>query len=442
MFRQANAFKIVLSFVLLMLLSSCGFGFFCSTQSFEYTNVVPVFLQPDEIAKIESLAPQQLLSLGKLYLHDELVLINEVDKGVHIFDNTDPAKPVNVAFIAIPGNHDLLVRQDESKRVLYADNYMNLLAIDITNPKEIVVLKTIKDVFGHFYPQPVDNPEGIVVDYVEGPVKIETFRNCGGGVATPEVAPPSAPTTDGGASVGGSLARFSAIEDFLYTIDENAIQSFRIETLENPVIFNRTSVDFGIETLFPYKHEDGQRLYVGGQQGMYIMDASDTSNLKPLGKIDHIQSCDPVVVQDNLAYVTLQGSCFNQSNRLEIIDVTNPKEPFVIEEYTLQEPFGLGIDDNYLFICDGEAGLKVYENARVPEDLKLFKQFDEVKARDIIPYQGNAIVIAKNGFFQYDYSNIAQGEMTLLSSILIELPDTPDTPDEPPTPEPVPMPGN
>ena len=75
------------------------------------------------------------------------------------------------------------------------------------------------------------------------------------------------------------------------------------------------------------------------------------------------------------------------------------------------------MDGDYLFICDGAAGLKVYDGARSPENLKLVKQLGNVDARDIIPVAGIALVVAQNGLFQYDYSGLAQGELTLLSRI-------------------------
>lgn len=149
------------------------------------------------------------------------------------------------------------------------------------------------------------------------------------------------------------------------------------------------------------------------------MDASDPSHLRKQGDIAHVQSCDPVVVQDNIAYVTLQGSCFDERNRLEIIDVSDPGAPKLVTDYNLQEPFGLGVDGNYLFVCDGAAGLKVYDRARRPKNLKLIKQLGNVKACDIIPVAGIALVVAENGLFQYDYSGLAEGEMTLLSHISV-----------------------
>lgn len=62
------------------------------------------------------------------------------------------------------------------------------------------------------------------------------------------------------------------------------------------------------------------------------MDASDPGNLRKQGEVSHVQSCDPVVVQGDLAYVTLRGECFGESNRLEVINVSNPNTPELVTE--------------------------------------------------------------------------------------------------------------
>lgn len=407
--------------VLALLLASCE-GLFCVTETYTHEASVPLYLPAEEVKEIKSLLPQPIENPGKLYLHHDLILINELNKGIHVLDNSDPRKPVNLAFLSIPGNHDLLVRQDDTGTVLYADNQADLVAIDLSDPTKVSVLKRLENVFNSFYPEPAGE-QGVLIGY-EQKVVTERYQRCPGVVYESPVAPPSPqPVPDaapGAPSQGGSLARFATLETFLYTIDGDAIQSFRLDALADPVLFNRVSVDFGIETLFPYFRDEGNQLYVGGNAGMYIMDASDPANLRQQGKIAHVQSCDPVVVQDDLAYVTLQGSCFNQSNRLEIIDVSDPSAPELIVDYALQEPYGLGVDGEHLFVCDGAAGLKVYKNARSPKELELILQLDDVKARDIIPWNDTAIVIAENGFFQYDYSNLAEGEITLLSSILVK----------------------
>ena len=171
----------IFSFVGLgFLLMSCGFSPFCSVERYSYRETVPVYLQPGDIDKIESLVPRAVRNPGKIYLHHDLILVNELEQGVHVFDNSNPRAPVPLAFIAIPGNHDLLVREDATGTVLYADNYNNLVAIAISDPRNIRVLKRLKDVFSAFYPQyDAEAGKGFLVGYEEGELKTETFRNCG-----------------------------------------------------------------------------------------------------------------------------------------------------------------------------------------------------------------------------------------------------------------------
>ena len=113
--------------------------------------------------------------------------------------------------------------------------------------------------FSAFYPQDGAEPgKGFLVGYKEGKLITEPYQNCG----MVYDAPPPQPGTGGdagGVSQGGSLARFAVLGDYLYTVDGDAIQSFRLESA-HPVLFNRTSVDFGIETLFPYTEGPSEQL--------------------------------------------------------------------------------------------------------------------------------------------------------------------------------------
>src|SRR5690242_9093510 len=83
-----------------------------------YSILTPVYKQKAEVyANIKSNAPQVVHSPGKLFVYGNYIFLNEVDKGVHIIDNSDPAHPVMKAFINIPGNIDIAVKGN----TLYAD---------------------------------------------------------------------------------------------------------------------------------------------------------------------------------------------------------------------------------------------------------------------------------------------------------------------------------
>jgi len=73
----------------------------------------------------------------------------------------------------------------------------------------------------------------------------------------------------------------------------------------------------------------------------------------------------------------------------------------------MQGPLGLGIDGDILFVCDGDAGLKVFsvvDKTRVTSNQIAI--FPNIKTYDVIPVNGYLFMIGKDGFYLYDYSNI------------------------------------
>jgi hypothetical protein len=148
-------------------------------------------------------------------------------------------------------------------------------------------------------------------------------------------------------------------EDILYTIDNNEMHFFDIEDEDNPIENGSIFIGWGIETLFPY----GDKLFIGSQSGMMIYNLENPLAPEKISEYWHITSCDPVVVDGDWAYVTLRAGnrCGAGTSQLDIIDISRLEEPELRKTYPMEEPYGLGIDKNILFVCDGEAGLKVYD---------------------------------------------------------------------------------
>jgi hypothetical protein len=132
----------------------------------------PVYISRTEAYIVGAQAPQNLAKPGKIYIYGGKLLIVEKLKGIHIFDNSDPANPVNLAFISVPGVNDVSV----SSGVLYADNVDDLVAFDIKDMANITLVKRIKGQFPNgilMYPEQangqyfecVDTTKGIVVDW-------------------------------------------------------------------------------------------------------------------------------------------------------------------------------------------------------------------------------------------------------------------------------------
>jgi hypothetical protein len=88
------------------------------------------------------------------------------------------------------------------------------------------------------------------------------------------------------------------------------------------------------------------------------------------------------------------------------VDVKNLNNTALVKSYQLVHPIGLSKDGNNLFICDGIDGLKIYNAADV-NNLQLIKQLKDAEVYDVIAENGLAIVVAKDGLYQYDYSDLS-----------------------------------
>lgn len=155
-----------------LLLISCHYRDsepFVGNVKFDGTGYRPVYKNPEDVAKVEMGAAQSLKEPGKIYTFGRYLYINELGKGIHIVDNQDPKKPENLSFISIVGNYDIAVKENW----LYADNLSNLLVIDITNPTQPKLTKTIPNAIPvHNYPplqgiyfECADSKKGVVVDW-------------------------------------------------------------------------------------------------------------------------------------------------------------------------------------------------------------------------------------------------------------------------------------
>lgn len=220
-----------------------------------------------------------------------------------------------------------------------------------------------------------------------------------------------------GAGVGGSTARFTISGNNLYTVSNTALKVYDIAASNNPKAGAQIPLGFGIETIFPYRNN----LFIGTQTGMYIYDIAQPSNPKQVSLYTHIQSCDPVVAQGNYAYVTLRSgtNCRNVSaNTLDVVDISNLSSPKLLRSYPMKNPHGLGVDGTFLFVGEGDYGLRVMDISD-PANVREIQYFDDVKTYDVIPTQKRLIVTGPDGIYQYGYAD--QTQLKLLSKLPVQL---------------------
>jgi hypothetical protein len=395
-----------------------------------YTANIPVYLTRDEFVKqVKTGTKSILVQPGKIFLRGNYIFINELYRGIHVIDNTNPASPQNVAFITIPGNVDIAVKGN----TLYADSFTDLVALDITDPTKAAEVSRVANAFPNVMPPtnnnyPVtklDATKGIVVSWTQEKVTEELntpiywVRPMGLDASTQyfktnDSWSGAASGITGQSAVAGSMARFAIYNDMLYALTNSQMKIFSIGSTQ-PVLINSTWTSWQAQTLFV----NGKLMFAGTRQGLIIFSLDNPLLPKQLSTYSHLYSCDPVVVEGNYAYYTMLSgnTCGQASSGLGVVDISNPLSPFEVSFYALASPNGLGIDNKRLFVCNGDNGLLVY-NATNPLAITTNRiaSFTNIQAYDVIPFNNVLMVIGKGGLMQYDYSDITN--IKLLSTII------------------------
>ena len=339
---------------------------------------------------------QEISLPGKIWVEGEYLYVNIIDDGILIFNNSDPSSPQQESWLPIPNCRELAVVDG----ILYANHYDDLVSLNMS--------------------EFIENSRCEVVSRIEGvfPERRNTER---------DRLPICRPATHVGISgaKGGSMSRiaFDDMENpnFLYVINGQELQVYNVndkgsmESTGSPI-----PVGDVVETIFV---QDGD-LYLGAQSGMHIYSLDDPRRPQFTGRYTHMTGCDPVVVQDDLAYVTIRdgNNCGQTVNQLHVVNIQNPSSPSLVRSYEMTNPHGLAVADDKVFICDGRAGLKVFQ-ADSPNSLRQISVDNSIgNAFDVIlsPENQHLVAVAGNKIIQYNYSNTL-GRLRKLSEVIVEL---------------------
>lgn len=369
--------------------------------------------------------PQPIRNQGNIYIKDQYLFITEPERGIHFIDNSSPESPQQVGFLELIGCTGLEIKGN----YLYANSYIDLVVFDISSIHQPTEINRVKNAFPEALPMTeidypissVDKEKGVVTGW-----KLETvteeieynnvhWLNCNN-CETMSFTNTTVSNQGQSQGVSGSITMFTLINNYLYVMDKVSLKPFDISIPNAPKIHDGVSVSREVETLFAYN----EHIFMGTTTGMLIFNTTSPDQPAHISSVNHFTACDPVVVKDNYAYVTVRTgtNCGGAINQLDVIDISDYNNPFAEKSYPMTNPHGLGIDNDLLFICDGSAGLKVFDATDpIESGNNMIYTFNDITAIDIIPNNELAIVIGENAIKQYDYSN--PEELILLSTIQI-----------------------
>ncbi len=397
----------------------------------EYTHAryTPVYMTQEAFeSAVEVQAAQPLVNPGKIYVKDNFFFVNEVGKGVHIMDYKSPKDPQQLAFLRVPGNYDIAVNCGK----LYLDSSTDLLVFDLNNPSQPRLISRTKNAFPHILEYQgyfADANLGVVVEW-EKEIVTEAY-NCQTGIPSVwqqnEVSVNEAaqfgnnrrginPATPG---MAGSMSRFALENDHLYIVSPQQLYIFNAQNCEQPE--KVATLDIIQNGLAEMVFTTPELILIGGTSGVSIYDGQNPGNPQFLGMYDHMTGCDPVILDKDVAYLTLRNGDDNPcggnfSNQLDVIDFSNPQTPMMLNSFAMTNPHGLGIDGHLLFIADGSAGLRIFDASNpVTVGNNAVAHFPDMDGYDVIPVAGTLFFVGDDGIALYDYSN--PQDITRLSTI-------------------------
>ena len=404
------------------LVFSLSFFISCSDQLCEqevtYTKATAIYADLNDF-RIDNIneSPKQLESANKIYLSNDLILISERMKGIHVYDNSDPKNPVAINFLTIPGNNEMFVENN----IIYADSYYDMLKIDISSPLQATVVSRLENAIRPQFSNDrgqvlVGFNEEIVTEQLSCSDHIQNNKSIYFDWNSQRIDDSAIPTAFVSNSNGslGTANRIAKMDDLIFIIDKTNI--YTLEDNEN--LSEATwpqSIGWALETIYP---ADGH-LFLGSNNGMQIFRIQEDNRVSLRGEFFHATGCDPVLPTDqNVAYVTLRSGdeCPGDENNISVVNIAILNTPSLIQEIAMDSPYGMTLHEDKLYVGEGINGFKIFD-ASERDNLRLIETNRSIETYDIIvhPTDSNILLFANpNGISQY----ATEGQdFNLLSSI-------------------------
>jgi hypothetical protein len=148
-------------------LSSC-WGRVCDDCNAEYTVAeayVPVYGYDSAKYMVKPMPAQPIKVAGKIYVWGKLLFQVEQHQGIHVIDYTDKQNPVKLGFIGLKGCTEIAVKGN----YLIANNMIDLVTIDISQPAQAKEVSRMKGAFSHLLTNREYEQPGVAGVYYECP---------------------------------------------------------------------------------------------------------------------------------------------------------------------------------------------------------------------------------------------------------------------------------
>ena len=134
-----------LSFFLLLALSLLNSSCFGPSNNFNNGKYEAVYMARTTFENsISIIAAKPSITAGKIYIKDNYLYVNDVNKGFQIYNYSNPTNPVAIGYINFPGATDMAIRNN----AIHVNQATDLVSIEVFPTTKIIgVTNRIKNVF-------------------------------------------------------------------------------------------------------------------------------------------------------------------------------------------------------------------------------------------------------------------------------------------------------
>lgn len=388
----------------------------------EYEKAEAIYGDLSELRATPLVSPATaIVDPGKVYVSQDLLLIGEEGKGIHVFDNVNPEAPQELYFINIPENKEFYVVNNK----IYAESLYDVVKIDISDKQAPVLESRVENAFAEPYKN--DRGESIigftytkVTETLDKSSNIFNLLNDDDPIffdfqqqLIPRSSVPASFAGSSGSSIG-TVNRIAHTKDHLYVISNSNIYTFRDGDSFEKVSENQ--IGWNMETIYPQE----ESLFIGTRNSMEILSIENADNPSWVSNFAHATSCDPVLPAGNTAYVTLRSGteCDGNIDALTVIDIQDLTIPTSKQDIEMESPYGMTIINGQLYVGEGENGLKVF-NILADDTLELVDHDKSIQAYDVIPHPTKSdiiLVASPNGFGQYQITSTSKKLLSWISA--------------------------
>lgn len=313
-------------------------------------------------------------------------------KGVLCYDITDANNVELQGFLSIDGIEYFAVREN----LMYCNSFGDLLVLS-TDFKEGVqkTIQSVREVFPSLSVPGIDP-----IAFLTG----ERAREL-------EMAYASSKP------IQGSMSRMVLYGNNLYIVNNDELRTYNA-AIEDPATalaeLDKQNYGDGIKETVDLEtvYREGKTLALGTPLGMKVFDLNDPSIPNFVSEYKHRRSCDPVVIFNELAFITMRDGtdCRGGVNQMTIVNLSNEQRPQKIRDYPMSNPHGLAVFKNQqVIVADGSAGIKVLDSSD-PKKAVIIAELSGFFAYDVIVNDRKdlAVVSTDKGLRLYNIANPKQ----------------------------------